>query len=476
MILYDNHKRLIAISDQTLEMLGFASPQEFHKEVYDIAQLFIKKSGYIYEFRNFHWIDYILTNSTINHRALIQTKDGRVLELFVRVLQLNHLDQQRNYYLVTFELDAYNECSSPIQERQNITPPSAPTTNTPKRPQTQETSTIHITPPKDIKLPNISQIAEELNLSEDAIEDFIKEYIQQALEKFDTLKKAIKKHDTQTIFTTLHTLKGVAANLRLKPAVEILASIKKSSDLAAYIDIIQHYYSYILALAHHYNIDAPQNLTLQITKTEASQSHHQEVEQPKSTTSTLPQDLPQKAAQELGLSFEEYQNYLKELINQIKINLAYNNYNELHKLASFARNLYLQECAKYLDQVNVHQDPELVRQCIQDLEKLKGEPNPFVITLTDLQDALQLTQIDKKDFIEIIEDLIIELKSLLAIKMRREKFLKKVRQLKSVAESLRLSNLVLLFNTLISSYPPNPMLEKQLKEAIDSLESNIRSL
>jgi len=468
-ILYDSFKKLLAINDQTLEMLGYASLEEFKKEIYDVAQLFLRKPGYIHEFRSFHWIDYILTNNTVNHRALLQTKDGRILEVFVRVSQLSNLAQPQNFYLVTFELNTYNECDVDLQPQAAPQPQTAqPQASAPAAKQLLITAKEH---PK----PNVAEIAVELNLSEEIVEDFIQEYIKQALEKFGEIKESIAKKDKERIYSILHTLKGVAANLRLKPAYEILSKAKKDTPLDELTTIIEEYYGYILHLAKLYNIEAPQDLTLTIAAPQQAQPAAKQQEE-KTQKPRVTKDEPVKAANELGLSLEEYQAYLKELINEIKLNLAYNNYNELHKLASFARNLYLQECAKYLDQVNVNQNPELVRQCIRDLEQLKNEPNPFIITPQDLQDSLELIQIDKQDFIDIIEDLVIELKTLHNIKMRKEKFLKKAKQLKSVAESLRLSNLVLLLNNIITNYPLDKVLAKQFEEAIVSLEKSVREI
>jgi len=420
-VLYDENKRLIAINEQTLESLGYNSIEEFKREVYDLSQLFVKKSGYLYEFKNFHWIDYVLTNSTTAHKAIIKKNGGEEFEALVEVNPLSGIPRETIYYLVTFK-KAHQEVS---------------------------TSSL------SFQKPNLSQIAQELNLEEEVVEDFIKEYIKHSLEKVEEIERFIGLKNQKSLFATLHTLKGVAGNLRLKPAFETLSKIKKDTPIEKMLPVIEEFYKYINFLAKEFGVD--RDVCEEKIKTKAS-------------------NVVQQAAKELGLSLEEYQEYLKELINEIKVNLTYNNYNELRKLASFARNLYLQECARYLDQVNIHQDPELVRQCLKDLEELKQEPNPFIVSVQDLEESLRLTQIDKKSFVEIIEDLISELKALSKIKMKKEKFLKKVKQLKSIAESLRLNNLVLLLNNLISNYPLTNHILNQLEEAIYALERNLKQL
>ena len=456
MILYNAHKKLIAINEQTLEMLGYSSPEEFTKEVTDIAQFFVKKAGYIYQFTSFHWIDYILTNNAVTHRALLKTKNAQVLEVFVKVNQLTGCNNPTTYYLVTFELNTFNEClailASSNQQVQNQKIPIEK---------------------KEFPALELDEIAHELNLDVEIVIDFIKEYISHAIEKLDEINKYLKSNNLKSLYNTIHTLKGVAANLRLKPAFEILSRAKKDLEAQKFIEILQEYYSYILFLADTFKVAIDKEVVLYApiyTPPQEAPSQQQLI------TKEHKGFAINEAAKELGLSLTEYQEYLRELINEIKLNLAYNNYSELHKLASFARNLYLQECAKYLDQVNINQNPDLVKKCINDLEELKKEPNPFIVTIDDLKDSLELTQINKEDFKEIIEDFIIELKTLNKIKMSKEKFLKKAKQLKSVAESLRLSNLVLLLNNIISNYPMDNFLSKQLQEAITSLETNLKQL
>ncbi|GEM_PF-2486968 len=472
MVLYDSNKHLIAISDNTLETLGFRSLEEFKRSVMDIAELFVKKPGYIHQFKSFHWIDYILTNSTVTHRAVLKTKDGREFEVFVNVNQLYGLEY-KNFYLVTFEPNTYDECI--------VEPKESPSVKRAQKPETvirKEEKTVQIRPqPKEFEKPDLEKISEELNLSEEIVVDFIKEFINHSLERVEEINSAVEKGDIQKLKNIIHTLRGVSANLRLKPAVEILKKSKNAQDLDQLIDILEEFYSYILFLAKELGIKTDKDVVLkkrvvQQCETEAlNLSKNENAAEQKSMEPKI-----EKVTKELGISLEEYREYLKELINEIKLNLAYNNFNELHKLASFARNLYLQECAKYLDQVSINQNPQLVKQCVHDLEQLKKEPNPFIVTVEDLEDSLQMIQIDKKDFTEIIEDLIIELKTLKDIKMRKEKFLKKTKQLKSIAESLRLSNLVLLMNNILSNYPLDKFMLKQLEEAIQSLEKSVKEM
>lgn len=76
------------------------------------------------------------------------------------------------------------------------------------------------------------QIAsDELGLPLDLIEEFIEDFINQAKEFKDGLYTALDEGDTDNVKILSHKLKGVAANLRIEDALEVLTTINTTSDL-----------------------------------------------------------------------------------------------------------------------------------------------------------------------------------------------------------------------------------------------------
>ena len=72
--------------------------------------------------------------------------------------------------------------------------------------------------------------SDELGLPVDLIEEFIQDFINQSYEFKDELYKSIDENDMDHIKVLSHKLKGVAANLRIEDAFEVLATINTSDD------------------------------------------------------------------------------------------------------------------------------------------------------------------------------------------------------------------------------------------------------
>jgi len=73
--------------------------------------------------------------------------------------------------------------------------------------------------------------SKELGLPLDLIEEFIEDFIAQANEFKPELLSALADGDIDNVKTLSHKLKGVAANLRIEDAFEVLATINTTSDL-----------------------------------------------------------------------------------------------------------------------------------------------------------------------------------------------------------------------------------------------------
>jgi len=72
--------------------------------------------------------------------------------------------------------------------------------------------------------------SDELGLPVDLIEEFIEDFIAQAYEFRDDLYKSLDDVDIDHVKVLSHKLKGVAANLRIEDAFEVLSTINTSED------------------------------------------------------------------------------------------------------------------------------------------------------------------------------------------------------------------------------------------------------
>ena len=72
--------------------------------------------------------------------------------------------------------------------------------------------------------------SEELGLPIDLIEEFIQDFIAQALSFKDELYQSVETEQLDNIKIQSHKLKGVAANLRIEDALDVLTTINTASD------------------------------------------------------------------------------------------------------------------------------------------------------------------------------------------------------------------------------------------------------
>ena len=105
MILYDKECNLLGMSKGVLDFLGHEDLEEFKAFTNDVADLFEQRSGYVYRFKNFSWIHYILHSGAPNKNAILHLKNGKEVEVRILIEEILLLDSTKNgsYYKVDFQ-------------------------------------------------------------------------------------------------------------------------------------------------------------------------------------------------------------------------------------------------------------------------------------------------------------------------------------------------------------------------------------
>ena len=73
MLIYDHNKTFLGIDDEDLRLFGFSTTEELLEACDNIADLFVKKPGYIHNFKNFQWIDFVLHSDAEHSKAIVDT-------------------------------------------------------------------------------------------------------------------------------------------------------------------------------------------------------------------------------------------------------------------------------------------------------------------------------------------------------------------------------------------------------------------
>ena len=112
MILYDKNYNLIGVSRAVLGFLGYNDLEEFKSIHEDFAELFVEKKGYIYKFKNFSWIEYVLYGGGGNKRAVVSLKNSQEVETELRVREielLKNIGQSDKFYLIELANEFFDE-------------------------------------------------------------------------------------------------------------------------------------------------------------------------------------------------------------------------------------------------------------------------------------------------------------------------------------------------------------------------------
>lgn len=292
MLIYNHNKELVGIDDESLHHLGYKTLAEFFQYYSDVSELFVKKPGYIHNFQNFPWIDFVLHSDAEDIKAIIQNDKKHfscnisITPVFLSdapdregyLVHFKHIKSLGGEPMPTFERGSFSEDESAepaaladydfelplaseapeeqmiLQEPDILDIPELPPMTLPDinpdgslaepayQPEKFEKPMLgdYLNKEERAFLDNLQTstdyvydphvAADELGLPVELIEEFIGDFIQQANDFRNDLFDAALKEDFDEVHVLSHKLKGVAANLRIEDAFEVLSIINGSRD------------------------------------------------------------------------------------------------------------------------------------------------------------------------------------------------------------------------------------------------------
>jgi len=131
-LLYKQDGSLYCVTKKALQLAGFQSLADFLAEHRDYSELFVKKPGYIYNFENFSWINFLKHATPQQKKALLQNRDGAIFACDVEIETYLPLeapsDQPTEYYEVTLKNVTLLDDNGEIAAQQPLfDAPTAPT-------------------------------------------------------------------------------------------------------------------------------------------------------------------------------------------------------------------------------------------------------------------------------------------------------------------------------------------------------------
>ncbi|MDQ7045720.1 MAG: Hpt domain-containing protein [Sulfurimonas sp.] len=274
MLVFNHKKEFVGIDKNDLEALGFSNLSQLQAEADEFADMFVKKPGFIHNFKHVNWIDFVECADSPQGAKVIINANAKNFQCFMSVqtiyltdepfskafiIHLNNIneltDNETEYVAVNLLEQSIPEPILPPMEPAPVKAEPIIKTIEPVLPLDLDFTNEKEELQNDVKLEDdfkidleVSQDAEaltvydntyifdpliasnELGLPVDLIEEFIEDFIAQAKEFKDDLYNALNDGDIDNLKALSHKLKGVAANLRIEDALESLTIINTSSN------------------------------------------------------------------------------------------------------------------------------------------------------------------------------------------------------------------------------------------------------
>ena len=199
LILYDKKSNFLGMSQTELFMLGFEDMEEFKSYHDDFANLFVEKPGYIFNFKNFSWIDYALHSGAPNKNVILKHKNGTEIEAKLNISEIYLIDNI-NESNVLYNIEIIN---SSLQKVGSVQPVEkhipAQQEKEPYPPKVQETSSNTLQ--TDNKEDEYSQFLISSEMEKTAIEndteniETIEDDFKLSIDNYETLEETPVKTD-----------------------------------------------------------------------------------------------------------------------------------------------------------------------------------------------------------------------------------------------------------------------------------------
>ena len=262
MLLYNHKKEFIGIAGTYLEIFNLSGLDEIKSLVNDFADFFISLPGYIHNFVHIHWLDYILyDDSNVAHKVVMDIK-GAKYSANINIKKIYLVEQpSKEAYIVNFsDIRVLNEELKEEIKCDIVKDTSKTTPQKQLQDEMENELVIKLSdempqPKKSNYMFDAKLTSDELGLPVDLVEEFLQDFIAQSESFKGEMLNAIKVEDISKIHTLSHKLKGVAANLRIEDALEILTSINRSESILQIQKETKEFYDIIQKLSLRYSVD-----------------------------------------------------------------------------------------------------------------------------------------------------------------------------------------------------------------------------
>lgn len=301
MLIYNHKKEFVGIDENNLHAFGFSNLSDFYNEVSDFADLFVKTPGYIHNFQHVHWIDYITCDdSGVKPKVIIDVNGKKfTTTLNIRAIYLSDNPLQNGYIVELTDIEHSPLHKSKINQTITAKAPAQKTVIEPPKEIKQEEKIVikqeaqhkdeygdlsikpihkEIVEPKRESLIEVKKTvadkekdhfanymydphvaSQELGLPLDLIEEFIEDFIAQSYNFKSGFYESLNTRNLNNLKAQSHKLKGVAANLRIEDALDVLTIVNTSDNYEEIKTNLDKLYKIIDKLSDKNSVEAQKN-------------------------------------------------------------------------------------------------------------------------------------------------------------------------------------------------------------------------
>ena len=372
MLIYNAQKKLVGIDESDLHALGFTTLADLTSDTQDFSDLFVKKPGFIHNFKHVNWIDFVACIDIPENAKVIIHANSKDFECTLKIDTIYLTDEPSSKAFIITLNNLYNlntDGSDPI----SIETVKTSFSRSIEKSLSEETQKQTVNDTLDIKpLESASITSKPLDL------EFHDEFIN-TLE--DDLKINIEEHPEEIEIEKVKEIEVAETEMQeVKKEIEIKEEPEQEQEVLQEEKIIKTTQLAIYDNGYIYD--------------------------------------PHVASSELGLPVELIEEFIGDFIAQAKEfeEDVYGSFNDhdhntlqilSHKLKGVAANLRIEDALESLTIINTSEDNADIEKNIdifyKIISKLSGEKTIPVELSSTLQDKVQNKPINEEDTLELVD-------------------------------------------------------------------------
>jgi len=223
LVFYDEYNNFLGADKESLEFFNCKDIYDFNENIGDIANLFVKKEGYIYKFENYNWIDFVNYSEESIKKVLISI-NGDVSEVDIKINEIFPIININNSSVI-YGIEFKNAIK--VEDDKSFKTTNSSTKKSLEEPSsTQSNITI-----------DIDKNSKSIEIDDNFYKELLVDFVGENNKYVEIIKNSIIKNDYDNIEHIVSILKSISTNLNLNDLIPVLNAIDENAKHKNYKNI-----------------------------------------------------------------------------------------------------------------------------------------------------------------------------------------------------------------------------------------------